>query len=174
MVNNNEYKVIIVGNISVGKTSLIKRLTTSEFSGDYKPTLGTDIYLYKTRIDGVESVIQLQIWDLAGSPNFAEIRKGFYRKADLISLVCDLTRKKTLEDLGIWITEIKSAYIDQMPTLFLLGNKHDLEYSRTVSSEDFVNFATKNKISFYKETSAKTGHNVKESFDAIAKHLKKG
>lgn len=165
----NEFKIIVIGNISVGKTSLIKQFVKSEFKGDYKPTLGTDIYLKLLKINSEQ--LELQIWDIAGSKNFGQIRQNFYKKSNAVCLVFDLTRKNTFSDLNNWINEFNKA--EQKDALFyLIGNKSDLELN-DVNEDQIISFCKKNSIIRFKEASAKTGANVDQAFYDIAKELLK-
>ncbi|MHA2364648.1 MAG: Rab family GTPase [Candidatus Hodarchaeales archaeon] len=165
---SNEFKLLMLGNLGVGKTSLVKRFTTATFRDTYKPTLGTEIFLKEITVDDKEVILQL--WDLAGAPNFANIRKAFYQKADAAFLVNDLTQPDTLMDLKQWMSEVEKA-IGYLPEVLILGNKSDLEVDRKTSTDDLLKFTQENNLENAIETSAKTGVNVEKAFYTITRKL---
>ena len=162
-----EFKLVILGNLSVGKTSLVKRFVTHAFKESYKPTLGTEIYLKELIINDEKIIFQL--WDLAGAPNFANIRLSFYQKADGGFLVNDVTRPETLQSLDQWMEEVEKA-IKYVPEYLILGNKADLVENRLTSKDQLNEFGQKRNIDVL-ETSAKNGDNVDFAFNKMAKML---
>ena len=108
--------------------------------------------------------IKLQIWDTSGEEKYRSITKNFYRNADGLFVVFDLTRKVTYERIKDWINEAEEY--NKGIKKILIGNKLDLENKREVKKDSAENFAKKNNLK-YIETSAKDGTNIKESFDEI-------
>ena len=105
-VNPPFFKIIIVGEAGVGKTSLLMRYIKGNFSNDYNLTLGFEFASKDIEIDGAS--YKLQVWDTAGQETFKSIIRTFYRNVDAVMLVYDLTKKKTFEQLEFWLTEVKN------------------------------------------------------------------
>ncbi len=156
------YKVVIVGNPRVGKTSLIVNFAKGRFQSTYKPTLGVDVikhtYIYENKIN-----INFTAWDISGQASFKKLRKMYYPGTDGIFIIYDITNKESFESVGEWVEEIKQ-YTQKKDSFFILvGNKNDLESERTVSKDMGKAKAEECDIYFY-ETSAKTGDNVRDMF----------
>jgi Ras-related protein Rab-1A len=147
------YKLILGGEGSVGKTSMVHRFVENSFLTDYKSTIGTSI------------MVRFVIWDLAGQAQFKRVRQSYLSKAEAGILVYDVTRKETFDSVESWYKEIKS--VSPTITLILVGNKIDLIEDRVVSTEQGEQIAEKLNIS-YIETSAKTGENINDAFKMLA------
>ncbi|GAB4313562.1 MAG: Rab family GTPase [Promethearchaeota archaeon] len=162
------WKIPIVGNGAVGKTSLLLRLTQDTFSENYQMTIGSN-FSTKTMLlpDGVE--VRLQLWDLAGQPDFKLIRPSFYYGSKACVYVYDVTSTQSVSDLDLWKMEVEK----HAPgiTGILLGNKADLTGSRQVASEVGEEIRKKLGLLAFWETSAKTGENVGKAFEFLAAHL---
>ena len=156
-------KILLLGDGAVGKTSLVHRFVEGQFLDRYKSTIGVDIFS-KTLPD-----IELQIWDLSGQTHFASVRNKFYAKADGALLCFDLTNRKSFDNLDSWLTEIKNGIGKDIP-IVLLGNKVDLTDLIAIKEEEIANFAQKKNWKWL-NSSAKTGQNVEEAFNALAKEL---
>jgi len=158
-------KGVVIGDGSVGKTSLIIRHVDKAFETDYKPTLGFDISLKTITIEETEA--ELLIWDIGGQAIFKEIRESYLEGAHCALLVYDITKKESFDNLGTWLSEL-NKYTGTVPFI-LLGNKLDLEKDRAVSKEMGQEEAKKiGAINFY-ETSAKSGAAVDDAFEELAK-----
>jgi len=118
------FKVILLGDGSVGKTSLRQVYMGENFKKRYHATLGADFSLKKFELDGEE--IQLQIWDLAGQPKFSAVRNKYYLNSSGLLLVFDLTRPETFENIPNWLNEYLDGSDDTLVPIILIGNKHDL------------------------------------------------
>ncbi|HKZ42761.1 MAG TPA: Rab family GTPase [Candidatus Hodarchaeales archaeon] len=164
----HEIKLLILGDPAVGKTSTVIRFATSSFEREYKPTLGTEIFVKELSVD--EEKIILQVWDLAGSPLFSGVRKGFYKNSDAAFLVCDLTRPNTLESLKGWTAETFKA-LSYHPVYLLVGNKVDLTTERKVTMQQLQVSGQKLQVVEIVEASARTGLNVNEAFYTVAKYV---
>lgn len=165
-----KFKIIVVGDPSVGKTSTILRFTDNAFKRTYIPTIGVSITEKAVMIrEGIK--IQLVLWDIAGQEKFGTIRTHFYEKAEGMFIVFDLTRKETFNNLVNWYQDIKKSVKAKYATIgFILGNKSDLINERAVSREDAEKLAKEINCE-YIETSALLGENVQEAFEKIAQTL---
>ncbi len=150
MIENGE-KVVIIGDASVGKTSLILRYVNNTFSDNVKPTLGCDHYDKDVNVSGVN--VKLSIWDTAGQERFRGLASSYYKKARCIVVVFDITKKSSFDKIDFWRDEI-SNYADEGVLVMLIGNKIDLQDKRAVLKEDATNYVNKHKFSLYMETSA--------------------
>ena len=161
------FKVSIIGDYAVGKTSLIKRYMTDSFDEGYKATLGASISTFKTAVKG--SDISLQVWDLAGQTSFQRVRVQYLFGTDFAIVVFDLTRKDTLDCVKEWVKDVKQGAPDVL--LYLVGNKSDLKEDRVVKPAEAEKLGKRLKMLGYTETSAKDGSNVKELFQTISQLL---
>ena len=163
------FKVIIVGDPEVGKTSITLRFTNKAFLRTYIPTLGVNITDKNIRVD--HSKIKVIIWDIAGQSKFQTTRKNFYRGAEGIIMVFDLTKRKSFDNLSEWYKDVKKTLNFENDFVgFLLGNKKDLKNERTVKMEEAELLANKLNLR-YIETSALTGENVMFIFHKIGEIL---
>ncbi|XP_052868445.1 ras-related protein Rab-7a [Anopheles bellator] len=163
-------KVIVLGDSSVGKTSLMNQYVNKRFSNQYKATIGADFLTKEVVID--ERVVTMQIWDTAGQERFQSLGVAFYRGADCCVLVYDTTAPNTFKNLESWRDEFLIQASPRDPDHFpfvVLGNKIDLE-NRAVSTKRAQQWCqAKNDIPYF-ETSAKEGINVDLAFQTIAKN----
>jgi len=163
-------KVIILGDSGVGKTSLMNRYVSDNFSQQYKATIGADFLTKEINIE--DKAVTLQIWDTAGQERFQSLGTAFYRGADCCILVYSLTDQKTFENLDGWANEFLTHASPQQPHDFpfvCIGNKLDLETKRVVEktrAEHWIKSRNEN-IQFF-EASAKDANNVEESFRHLA------
>ena len=168
-------KTCLVGEAAVGKTSLIRRFVLDNFDDKYIQTLGTKVSKKELSVPGSEGPGELQIdmtiWDIMGQKGFRELLKeAYFYGAKGILAVCDVTRKKTLEDLDDWIEGVYSV-TGKIPIEFL-GNKVDLEGLAEVQEDDMIQ-AAKAYDSPFHFTSAKTGVNVEVAFQSLAERIAK-
>lgn len=153
------FKILVVGNSYVGKSSFLMRLCTNAFSARYASTIGVDFYSKALKVDG--RIISLQLWDTAGQERFQSVTKAYYRGAQGVILMYDICQEESFIAVKSWINSIQEN-VDQMPTgLMLIGNKQDLDdqNEREVATETGETFAKIYSAQFM-ETSAKTGFNV--------------
>lgn len=173
-------KVIILGDSSVGKTSLMNQYVSKKFNNQYKATIGADFLTKEVQVNhnGDQRLVTMQIWDTAGQERFQSLGVAFYRGADACVLVFDLTSKKSFENLNTWREEflVQSAPPDPDNFPFVvLGNKVDLKESRVVNLKAAQDFCKSKKIiqqetetPLFYETSAKDSKNVNTAFQAVA------
>ncbi len=164
------YKIIICGDPSVGKTSTILRFTDHAFIRTYIPTLGVSISEKNIKVDN--DYANLILWDIAGQSKFEIMRRHFYKGSEAVILIFDLTNLKSFESIPNWYNDVIKNLKMQNEELigFILGNKEDLLDERKVSVEQANEIAKKLNLE-YLETSALTGKNVEESFYKLAKAL---
>uniref|UniRef100_A0AAQ4RLD9 small monomeric GTPase n=1 Tax=Gasterosteus aculeatus aculeatus TaxID=481459 RepID=A0AAQ4RLD9_GASAC len=149
------FKVMLLGNSSVGKTCILVRFKDGAFlGGNFIATVGIDF----------------RIWDTAGQERFRSVTHAYYRDAQALLLLYDTTSKLSFDNIRAWLTEIHE-YAQKDVVIMLLGNKADMAAERVVKTEDGEKLAKEYGVPFM-ETSAKTGVNVELAFLAIAKELK--
>ena len=164
------FKVIIVGPGAVGKTSLLNRFVHNEFTLKYKLTIGVD-FLTKNLEYKPSKFAKLQIWDIGGQERFKFLHYSFYDGALGALLVFDLTRQHTFSSMKIWLSEMCSIIINDIPKV-IIGNKSDLipEIGQIRDRNEVEKYA-KNEGCLYIETSAKTGENVEKAFLELTNHM---
>ncbi len=165
------WKIVLIGDGAVGKTSLRKRYLGEGFETDYLSTMGADFALYDTKVE--ETHIRWQIWDLAGQPVFKDVVKAYYTKVFGAILVYDVTRRQTFENTEKWLDDLwTNSKRDQNVPVVILGNKIDLreEGAETVSADEGQKLADRLGIKII-ETSAKTGEGVQIAFDQLGKEI---
>ncbi len=162
------FKVLLIGEAAVGKTSLTLKFVHGKFKSDYLLTVGMEPYSKYLKLGN--DMATLSIWDIAGQQRFDVFRTMFFRGAKAALLVFDLTRPATLTKLDDWHEDLLKNAGEDVITI-LVGNKNDLEDLRSVPKKDALAFAKKIKALTYIETSAKTGDNVNESFITITEKL---
>ena len=163
-------QLLIIGDSSVGKTSLITRYTNGTFKEEYLATVGLD-YNSKDEVFNNET-IHIKLWDTAGQERFKSLTQNYFRNAEGVLLVYDVTKTESFDNLRDWISSIKKNMETKnifLP-LIIVGNKVDMEDSREISKEDAENFAKENNYKYF-ETSAKTGEGVEDIFIYLTKKL---
>ena len=149
-------KLILVGDSGVGKSCLLKAFMGDPFKGVYTSTIGVDFEIKPLTLHN--RTVNLQIWDTAGQERFRTITTSYYRSADAIMLVFDLTEPASFASLDIWMEDVR-LYSQRGVEVVLLGNKCDLAEERRVEYRDAKAYAEKNRF-LYLETSAKSRVNV--------------
>ncbi|MFX0092633.1 MAG: Rab family GTPase, partial [Candidatus Hodarchaeota archaeon] len=164
------YKIVILGDGAVGKTSLRMRFVGKGFRQGYLATIGADFTTKDIKIDD-EYYGTVFIWDLAGQQAFSFVRASYYKGARGALLIFDVTRKDTFDNIKHWMNEI-SKHAENI-SVILVGNKIDLVESREVSPEMGEELARKLDIP-YIETSALTGENVSDCFQKLTRLIREG
>ena len=161
-------KVIILGDSNVGKTSLLNKYVKNEFSIKYKATIGADFLTKQTRRKN--ALINMQIWDTAGTEKFHSISSGFYRNSEACVLVFDLTNVDSFKNVEMWRKEfldnLNPPEGDKYPFV-LLGNKSDMQDEIKVSDEDIKMYCIQHNDMPYFKVSAKNGEGVEAGFEKV-------
>ncbi|KAH0791992.1 small GTP-binding protein [Histomonas meleagridis] len=160
------FKILIIGDTQVGKTSLVTRICKNTFDECFE-TIGVDCYKKVLNIFGDD--VSLQIWDTAGQERFKAVCKPYYRNAVGVFVVFSIDNHKSFDDIGKWIEDAQGL-CDQSVKIMLIGNKVDLVEQRKVTNQEAQEFADSLEIE-YIETSAKNNTNVVEAFDKIARQV---
>ena len=171
---NFSLKTVLVGDINVGKSALIKKICKNTFPEEYSPTVGVE-YLpldFKIVSDKKKPVLKYQIWDSSGQEHYRIIIRNFYKNARVCLLAYDVTDEKSFNDIDVWLKEAKEESSDGIEHFILIGNKIDLEKERKISKENGEKFAKENDMEFV-EVSAKTGEGIKELEYILAKIIYK-
>ncbi|MFW9829893.1 MAG: GTP-binding protein [Promethearchaeota archaeon] len=164
-----KFKLVVVGDPGVGKTSTILRFTDNAFSRVYLATAGTNISDKSFQVD--RNFVELIIWDIAGQAKFGTMRKHFYQGANGVILIYDLTNPKSFESISAWYKDIRN-HVGKKASLvgYIFGNKLDLIEERKVKTKTAQKLANALNLN-YIEISALTGQNVENSFYNMAKRL---
>ena len=162
-----EIKICLLGDVSVGKTSIASRFCKNSFNENYINTIG-GAYQQQNIVLNNGAKIKLHIWDTSGQDRFRSMTNLYYRDAQVAILTYDVTNEQSLESLNYWLNELNDKVeIDNM-LLCLAGNKNDVDASeKRIPTSKGKAFAEEHNMIFF-ETSAKTGSGVKELFQAIA------
>uniref|UniRef100_A0A8B9TUU3 Ras-related protein Rab-17 n=1 Tax=Anas platyrhynchos TaxID=8839 RepID=A0A8B9TUU3_ANAPL len=161
------YKVVLLGSTAVGKSSLAYRYMKNDFQ-ESLPTVGCSFF---TKILRMESAtVKLEIWDTAGQEKYHSVCHLYYRGAHAALLVYDITNKETLGRAKQWLKELEKEFLHDEIVIALVGNKTDLAEEREVPTEEGEEFARSRSLLFA-ETSAKSNHQVKDVFMAVALQL---
>ncbi len=158
------FKVVVVGDGAVGKSTMVQRLITETFLADMKITIGTDVFTYDLEIGG--KTAKLQIWDFGGERRFRSFLPN-YCKGALGCLICyDITRYQSFANLNEWYSIIKENTSN--PVMILVGEKLDLaDEKRVVELANAEQFKKKQNIDYFFETSSKSGVNTKKIFETM-------
>ncbi|NXR71515.1 RB18B protein, partial [Pycnonotus jocosus] len=156
-------KLLLVGDSGVGKSSLLRRFTDGAFEPSLKPTVGIDFKVKKMVVEG--RAVQLAIWDTAGQERFRALIPSYYRGAQGVVLVYDVTRKDTFTGLGKWLNELEMHTTNGSTLKMLVGNKTD-KPDREVERKEGLQLARKHSLLFI-ETSAKTEDGVQQAFEEL-------
>ena len=163
------FKILTIRESGVGKTCILRRFVENKFLKNHLATIGIDFKTKTLTINNQE--IKLKIWDTAGQERFRNITTQYYKGADGIVLVYDVTDDASYEKIRDWMDQILSNTQKDDIGLVLLGNKCDME-PRSVTEEQGNKLAEELKISYF-ETSALTGQGIKEAFEQLTRDIMK-
>ena len=154
------FKIIVIGNVGVGKSCLSLKATKGIFIEEYTSTVGFEFYCFNVKIN--DKIVKLQIWDTCGQEAYRSLIMNFYRNASLAIIVYSIEDLESFKDINIWLKQVRT-YGSTSCKVFLIGNKIDSN-SREVSYEQGLK--CKNDFFFdgFMETSAKDGINTRELF----------
>ena len=166
-MTGKDVKLTFLGMASVGKTSLLTRMSKDVFEEKSPPTIGAVFVQKDVTYKG--DLYRFSLWDTAGSEQYSVMTPMYYRDANVAVIVADLTDEKSFDVAANYIDSVRKNHARNIScVIVLVGNKCDEADSKRVKTpEQFADFATNHIVDIYKETSAKTGHNIKELLDEI-------
>ncbi|MFX1310719.1 MAG: Rab family GTPase [Promethearchaeota archaeon] len=163
------FKIIVIGDPAVGKTSLLTNFCGEKFEYEYIPTVGVNITKEPVTIKddmGKDTTVNLMIWDIAGQPQFYMLHRPYFNGADGMMLVYDITRSSSFSNVNNWFSTSVKYGLSSIPRI-LIGNKIDLKDERKIILPMAEHLSEKINAPFF-ETSALTGENVPVIFQKIA------
>ncbi|KAI4725958.1 ras-domain-containing protein [Aureobasidium sp. EXF-10728] len=165
-----KFKLVFLGEQSVGKTSLITRFMYDSFDNTYQATIGIDFLSKVAPTMYLEDrTVRLQLWDTAGQERFRSLIPSYIRDSSVAVVVYDITSAKSFQQTRKWVDDVRGERGSDV-IIVLVGNKTDLNDKREVTTQQGEEEAKKHNLMFI-ETSAKVGHNVKPLFKRIAQAL---
>ena len=171
------FKILLIGNTFVGKSSLLQRFIDQSWNGKFDPTIGVDFVriIKNKKIQKLKTIevegkkVKLQIWDTAGEERFRNITSSYYKGGHGILLMYDITNRNSFESIKNWLIEVEK-HADKNIYKILIGNKIDLEKDRDITYNEGKEYAESEGMKFI-ETSAKDGSNIEEAFELITKEI---
>jgi len=170
MTDECVYKVLLLGDTTVGKTCFLMKYTDKTFQDIHMATIGLDYRLKSMKLKSGKN-IKLQIWDTAGQDRFRAITKNYYKGSHGIILIYDVTNIQTFENVKSWVNQIREEASTNV-IIYIAANKIDMEEERKVSKEEGEKLAQELGFPFM-ETSAKSGVNINETFDDLVERIDK-
>ena len=149
-------KVEIIGDVKVGKSTILSRITKDTFKEEYSPTIGYEFSTYLIKVNNI--VLKMQLWDMCGDENYRSVLFNLYRNTVVGILVYSVCSRESFNNLETWITNLKKCALP-WSKLILLGNKCDDEEKREVTYEEGKKICDKYDLLFFMEVSAKEGFN---------------
>lgn len=156
-------RLLMLGDSGVGKTSMLRRFTESDFDSSHFSTIGVDFKMKTLEIDGVK--VRVQIWDTAGQERYQSITKQYYSRAQGIVFVYDITNDSSFQHISKWASDVDELAPHKIQRI-LVGNKSDETLNRQVPFEQGVKLAESYGMDFF-ETSAPSNSNIYESFTCV-------
>ena len=162
----DHFKVVFLGECGVGKTSILTNFVKKKFIKFSEPTIGASFVQSQINIDN--RIIELDIWDTAGQERYRGLVPMYYRNANCIVLVYDVTHKESFYNTINMVYKLKTTCPNSL--IFLVGNKSDLKEARSIEKKIGEDYSKQHDLYFF-ETSAKNSENIANLFDTIAKEL---
>lgn len=161
------FKMVLIGDSCVGKSCVLIRFADDNFTENHVTTIGVDFRFRSLEISGHS--IKLQIWDTAGQERYKTITNSYYRGAEGVVIVFDLTNRDSFMNIKDWLTEARNG-IDASTEILVFGNKADLQNQRQVSEKEIREFTANTGIEII-ECSAKAGTGIEDGFVMMTKRL---
>ena len=155
-----KYKLIVIGDENVGKTSIINRFKNNQFSPEYEPTVGLDFQSIPILID--DQSVTLLLYDTAGQEKFKSLIPLYTNEANIILLIYDISNKESFENIGKWFDSLNNINKEEV-VFALVGNKSDLDFNRKVTKEEAESYAKEHNYVF-QEVSALSAEGIQELF----------
>ena len=154
-----QFKMIVLGDSGVGKSSLTNKAVKDNFSNKFMPTVGFEFFTFIIKIN--DKIVKLHIWDTCGQELYRSLVTNFYKNCSLAILVYAINNSESFQNVSVWLKDLK---INSNPDskIFLIGNKCDLIDERKISYEEGEKLSKDFEFEFFSETSAKTGFHAKE------------
>ncbi|WOL10679.1 ras-related protein RABC2a-like [Canna indica] len=160
------FKVLLIGDSGVGKSSLLVSFISNQLADDLSPTIGVDFKIKHLTVG--DKKLKLTIWDTAGQEKFTTLTSSYFRGSQGIVLVYDVTKRESFTNLAdVWVKEVEMYSTDHNCVKMLVGNKVDKDADRVVTREEGIAFADEYGCLFL-ECSAKTRANVERCFEELA------
>ncbi len=166
---DEKVKLMIIGDSSVGKSSLLKKYCKNEFSNSYITTVGIDFQVKILTINNIK--IKIQIWDTAGEERYRVVAKNYFNTSDGFIIMYDITNRESFDSVSNWVEQIKESTPNYKKSV-IFGNKSDLNKLRDVQINEGKELAKKHDFKFF-ETSAKDGSNLNEGIESLVKDVLK-
>jgi len=163
------FKILVGGNGGVGKTTLLRRFVDGVFDESTIETVGVDFFIKEMSIEDINAHCTLQLWDLGGQVRFRYMLENFVMGSRGALLLFDMTKMPVINEILEWVNIVR-VHDFNLPIL-LVGTKLDLDGAIAVDKETALNIKNTFNMIDYIQTSSKTGHNVREVFDRIIKHI---
>jgi small GTP-binding protein len=160
------YKILLLGDSSVGKTCILTRYSENTFQEEHMATIGLDFKIKSVNLNG--KIVKVQIWDTAGQDRFKSITKNYYKGAHGIILIYDVSNPKTYDNIKKWLAQIKEEASSKV-CIILVANKIDHE-ERVVTEEEGEKLAKSFNLKIF-ESSAKENINVTEAFQEVIENI---
>ena len=164
------FKLIFIGDPSIGKSCLTQKAIKNNFEEYYQATVGFEFLTYNLKIN--DKVVKLQIWDTCGQEIYRSLISNFYRNSSLAVLMYAINDKESFNHADSWLSELKNNSSPDI-SIILVGNKADLEEDRQILKDEGENYKEQNCLDLFMETSAKTGYNARNVLIEAAKILYK-
>ena len=164
------FKIIVIGDSSVGKSCLTTQAVRNNFMEFYQATVGFEFLTFNLRMNS--NVVKLQIWDTCGQEVYKSLISNFYRNCSLALIVYAINNRDSFEHAENWLNDLKNQSNPNV-RVFLVGNKSDLEVERKVTKEEAESYKEEKNLDVFMETSAKTGENSRKVMLEAAKILYK-
>ena len=168
------FKLVIIGDASTGKSSLLRRYCENDFTDKYTCTIGVDFQIKILKMSD-QGIVKLQIWDTAGQERFKVMTKSYYRSAKACLIVYDITRRETFENVKAWAEQYSQSNSQQSKqSVLILGNKKDLEDKRQVQKDEGAQLAKEIGCQFHEVSAKEGGEEIGEIFYELTELLYKG
>lgn len=161
----NRVRVVLCGEASVGKSSILNRFSTGVFNSTLNSTVAGAFHTQYVRVNG--QTVSLEIWDTAGCERYHSVIPSFFKNAAAVVIVYDVTKRDTFENLDFWVNFSRNNAPEKV-NLFIVANKVDLFESRQVKYDEGKGFSDHHECAGFEETSAKTGEGIENLFAMLA------